>query len=284
MYHENKKFAFETNSSDTRPMSLTVDNLDSQPVDVPFLNSPGVYEILDTGMDKSYYGETGFLFRRFMQHWDGLQNETHECKALLQSFKNQDKNAGNFRFIVHKSGPQWARREDRLEYENMLVQQNKNRCYNSEAVSSVEKNVEPIRKQLYYKVYSSARDAARGENLGRTTILRHLSSLKHQDVYYLQTESFGHIPVFAKQEMGWSVLFSSMKECVDAKYATNVQNARRKMKRKEPGWSYAHVDENGKPLRIPYTLKPGQITYLQYCELFSFVFLVNWISKNCSNK
>lgn len=36
MYHENKKFAFETNGSDTRPMSLTVDNVDSQPVDVTF--------------------------------------------------------------------------------------------------------------------------------------------------------------------------------------------------------------------------------------------------------
>lgn len=70
-----------------------------------------------------------------------------------------------------------------------------------------------------------------------------------------------------------------MKECVEANYASNTQNPRRKIKRKISGWAYAHLDENEKTWRTSYTLKPGEMTYTQYCELFSFVFLVNKILK-----
>lgn len=37
--------------------------------DVTFLNYPGVYEILDTVNDKSYYGETKLLVHRLDQHY-----------------------------------------------------------------------------------------------------------------------------------------------------------------------------------------------------------------------
>lgn len=57
------------------------------------------------------------------------------------------------------------------------------------------------------------------------------------------------------------MLFESYQECIEAGYATNTQNARRKIQRKEPGWRYAHVDENGQPLRIPDSLKTGEIKY-----------------------
>lgn len=36
---------------------------------------------------------------------------------------------------------------------------------------------------------------------------------------------------------------------------------RRKIQRKEAGWRYTHVDENGKPFRISYSLKPAEIAY-----------------------
>jgi hypothetical protein len=41
----------------------------------------------------------------------------------------------------------------------------------------------------------------------------------------------------------------------------NHQSIRRKIKRGEPGWRFAHTDEKGKPLRIPYQLKAGEIAY-----------------------
>jgi len=75
---------------------------DFDPIDVSVLNHPGIYEILDI-------------------QYDGLMNESHESKALVIAFKQQNKQIENFRFRVLKSGPEWADREVRLEYEEMLI-------------------------------------------------------------------------------------------------------------------------------------------------------------------
>lgn len=244
--------------------------------DVTFLNYPGVYEILDVKNDKSYYGETNSLCRRFMHHHQGLTNDTHDCKALATAFKEQNKNIENFRFIVHKSGPEWEDKNLRLKCEEELIQKNRGRCYNTE---QEKPTVLKVRKPVMYDgtVYNSARDAAKALNVGRTPILRRVASDQWPNVYYIETQDYGFCPIFAKQNNGWSVLFASMADCVNATYATNVQNARRKIQRNEVGWRYAHFDRNNKALRIPYTLKKGEVSYEQYCEMCSFVYLVNFI-------
>lgn len=136
-----------------------------------------------------------------------------------------------------------------------------------------------VQKSVSYEgtVYSSARKASKALNIGYTTILGRIASDQWPNIYYVQTQDYGFCPIFAKQSKGWSVLFKSMGDCVKANYATNVQNARRKIKRKEDGWRYAHFDEKNKPLRVPYTLKKNEISYEQYCEMCSFVSLVNFI-------
>lgn len=70
--------------------------------DVTFLNYLGVYEILDTVNDKSYYGETKLLVHRLDQHFQQLMNESHPCKGLVKAFKLQNKNIANFLFIVRE--------------------------------------------------------------------------------------------------------------------------------------------------------------------------------------
>nr|AWI68422.1 putative GIY-YIG homing endonuclease [Pediastrum duplex] len=223
-----------------------------EPIDVSLLNYPGIYEILDIKNNFSYYRESKLLIQRFARHYEGLMDESHESKALIEAFKQQNKQIENFRFLVLKSGPEWADRKVRLEYENKLVQANKHRCYNVKGVSddssvlSQSKAKSPtemkarysktknIRNPLSYngKVYSSARAAAAGENIARSTVLRHVNSIKHPNVFYLQKEVYGQIPIFAKSEKGLSVLFNSMGECVKANYATSVQYAYRQIKRK----------------------------------------------------
>jgi len=117
-------------SSEKNSKSPTVTNGGADVVDVTFLNYPGVYEILDIKNDKSYYGETNSLNRQFMHHFQGLQNDTHDCRALATAFKQQNKEIENFRFLVHKSGPEWlcfAAKQDknlRLEYESELINNN----------------------------------------------------------------------------------------------------------------------------------------------------------------
>ena len=61
-----------------------------------------------------------------------------------------------------------------------------------------------------------------------------------------------------------SLLFNSYKERIAAGFATNNQNARRKIQRHEKGWRYAHLDNIGKPIRTPYTLQPGEISHDQW--------------------
>jgi len=62
-------------------------------------------------------------------------------------------------------------------------------------------------------------------------------------------------------KQGIKHIFESYQDCIEAGYATNVQNARRKIQRGDAEWRYAHLDRKGKPLRIPYKLKPGEISY-----------------------
>jgi len=143
----------------------------------------------------------------------------------------------------------------------------------------MKKAVRNTRKPLNYngKVYVSARAAAAGENIARSTVLRHVKSIKHPNVFYIEEQSYGQTPIFAKKNNGFSVLFNSMGECVNANYASTVQYAHRQIKQNAEGWRYAHLDSDNKPLRIPYKPKPGEVTYEQYCEIFSFLFLINSI-------
>lgn len=241
-------------SSEKKAQSRSINSFGSEVVDVTFLSYPGVYEILDIKNNKSYYGETNLLSRRFMYHHQGLINDTHDCKALILAFREQNKEVENFRFLVHKYGPEWEDKNLRLKYEAELIKNNRHRCYNTE----LERPTVPrLRKTVMYKgnPYNSARHAARELNLGRTTILRRIASEQYPNVYYIETQTYGFCPIFAKQSKGWSVLFNSMAECVNANYATNIQNARRKIQRNEDGWRYGHFDQNKNPLRVPYSLK-----------------------------
>lgn len=141
------------------------------------------------------------------------------------------------------------------------IQQNKERCYNG-----IYENPPIINRPFIYKGirYESTRDAIRkGAGVGRAHLKRLLIDPNNPEAYYLddETQPYGQIPIFAKKGDGPSVLFNSFKECVDAGYATNGQNARRKIQCGEVGWRYAHVDSEGKPIRKPYTLKEGEISY-----------------------
>ena len=106
-------------------------------------------------------------------------------------------------------------------------------------------------------------------NIPRSTLRRYLKKNIDPNIHYLsnEEENYGFIPIFGKKEDGPSVLFESFIECVAAGFATNTQNARRKIQKNIPGWRYAHVDSNGKPRRTPYLLKEGELSYKQYKQL-----------------
>jgi hypothetical protein len=38
------------------------------------------------------------------------------------------------------------------------------------------------------------------------------------------------------------------------------------VQRNEKGWRYAHIDNNGKPIRTPYTLQLGEMSYDQWIK------------------
>jgi hypothetical protein len=221
---------------------------------------PGIYEILDLKNNMSYYGESDCLCRRYGQHLRELRNGTHYCKSLLQSFQSQNEPDG-FKFFALEWGPSWDDKNLRIQRQDEYILANKSRCYNT-ADAPQQRSLCPIR--VNGKTYPSIRAAVREEKIARTTLIRYLDDPKNYGFVYLieQKQRYsGCIPIFGQKKGGPSVLFESYKECVDAGYATNSQNARRKIQKKELGWRYAHLDEYGKPLRVPYSLKPGEVAY-----------------------
>ena len=159
-------------------------------------------------------------------------------------------------------GIEWNNKEKRLAKEAEYIQQNSDRCFNVDQTQ----NIDPITiKPLMYKGerFKSVRDATKNLNRSKAQIKRDLSDPSKTDCYYLKAEiePYGKIPIFAQKGNGPSVLFESMTQCVEACYATNLQNARRKIQRSQPGWRYAAVDVENKPIRKKYTLKPGELSY-----------------------
>lgn len=235
--------------------------------DYSILTQAGVYQIYDINSDKMYFGETDNLFQRLNQHNRWLREKNHHNKGLRDS--SQKNPITNFKFIILHAGPDCKNLESRVECQDFYIEKNKDRCYNIVTINTENKIIRPI----MYKGerFESVREAARllktkGTPRSRTQLKRDLENPAVIDVFYLdnKVKPYGCISLFGKKNNSPSLLFTSYKECVAAGFATSTQNARRKIQRKENGWRYAHTNAEGKPLRIPYTLKPGEISYEQW--------------------
>lgn len=69
-----------------------------------------------------------------------------------------------------------------------------------------------------------------------------------------------------KKEVTPSLLFNGIVDAVAAGFATTKQNVTRKLKRGNSGWRYAHFDQEGKPRRSAYILKPNEKSFKQWLE------------------
>lgn len=78
--------------------------------------------------------------------------------------------------------------------------------------------------------------------------------------------SHGKTPIFAQKEGTSSLLFDGIVDAVAAGFATNRQNATRKLKRGNLGWRYAHFNEEGKPLRTTYVPEAGAKSFKQWLK------------------
>ena len=237
----------------------------SFPPDVTFLIHPGIYEIRDLQNDRSYYGETSNLFERFHLHYLHLKNEVHESRRLLQAFQDQNKSFENFRFLVLDWGPQWSDRDTRKIKGDEYIQANKHRCYNQEPFTHEHGKRYRVPLMARGTRYEDTRAAAKALKMSRATRRRLLANPSNSDYYYLEPETM-ETPFFGQKDNGPSVFFPTFTACIEASYATNTQNARRKIQRKMPGWRYATLTDEGKPYRGKYSLKEGEISYEDYMQ------------------
>lgn len=243
--------------------------IDFQNKDITDLILPGLYEILDKKNQKSYYGETDSLAKRYSDHLRELNNETHSNLSLQKAYTEIKKESriDNFRFIILEIGPEWKDKKKRLKKEQEYIELNRKRAYNAIEEKVFKKTIRPI--MANGKKYPSVHKASKDENIPRSTLMRYLNDPKNSDFYYLidqENSDYCMIPIFGKKENGPSIFFESYTECIKAGFASNHQNIRRKIKKKEPGWYFAHTDEKGNPLRIPYSLKPGEIAYKDWIQ------------------
>jgi hypothetical protein len=238
---------------------------------ISFLKDPGVYEILDVKNNCSYYGESECLLSRFQIHLRQLQNGTHFCKKLLDSYQKTGEK--NFQFFVIVSGPEWTSAQKRREYQNQLIEENSSSCYNQTQSQRFNYPSTVIRPIMYKgKKYNAVRQAVADKkhvSISRTTLKRQLADPAITDVYYLEEGHVPHgsIPIFAKQKDGLQVFFPSIRAAVQAGFAPNCNVAKRNLDTKVEGWTYVGFDTQGRPLRT-YTLKEGDLTFEMYLEKY----------------
>lgn len=239
----------------------------SGPLDITEAIGPGVYVILDTATGKGYYGESSELCIRLSRHKEALKKGTHENAALQEAWDNAA-DTSTFRFIVLERSLIWVDSTLRKQKEADLILANAKTCFNTLPGTPQPRGIQrPI--MINGNRYESSRDAARELKRARANILRDLRDPMKPDCYYLTAEEYGNIPVFAQigttGNDGPVLVFSSMKAVVEAKVATSTQMVRRRIQSNSfPNWRYAHEDDDGKPIRKPYVLKPGEMTYEQY--------------------
>jgi len=250
-----------------------VENNNSGGMDVTCVVHPGIYEIRDLETNLSYYGETDSLVHRLDSHRQ-LRKGTHENTNLRKRLQDNP-DLKNIRFIILHSGPEWADVEKRKKCEDDYIAANAERCYNVINPPTQKRSRKNV--MANGKLYTSDRKAAIGEKFSRASIVRFCEDPSNKDYYYVvqQVEvDPGSVPIFGQKGESPSLFFRSYTECIEAGFATNHQNARRKIQRKQPGWRYAHVDANGNPLRDKdgrhlrkaYQLKPGEISYVDWKE------------------
>jgi hypothetical protein len=261
----------EANFNQENQVTLTPDLLNK--IEVTFLVQPGVYEIYDTITTNSYYGETTCLFNRLNNHTQQLLKGTHDNLALKSALAtNPTLSKNRFLFFVLDYGSKWADQQKRVQRQNDYIKVNRARCFNVSKPEATLKQTQKISLNVPVRVrgvrYQSQRQAAKALGIGRTTLKRYCDDSNNTDFSWIYEESapWCYTPVFGQKEESPGVLFNNYKECIRAGFATSVQNIRRKIQRPEFGWKYAHVDNRGKPLRIPYILKPGEISYKQWVK------------------
>jgi hypothetical protein len=237
-------------------------NLENK-LNITNMKFPGVYEIYDPLTGFSYFGESQCLFHRFSHHERFLRENSHHSRPLQEAYRQ---NPGGFSYFVLDSGPEWQDQIKRIERQDAYIKlKGLEKCFNiDESLPKSNLKITPV--MVFGRRYASVREAARKSSFSRTTLRRYLDSGNHLEVYYLlkETELYGKVVFFGQKEKSPSLFFESYKECIEAGYTTNRQNAYRKIKRQTPGWRYAHVLPNGKPDRTPYTLKPGEMSYKEY--------------------
>lgn len=240
-------------------------------IDISFLLNPGVYEILDTGNNFSYFGESECLLDRLQMHKRQLVNGTHSCTALRESFIQQGSDFSKFQFLVIVSGPEWACVKKRRALEEQLIDDKKQACYN-QTTAAVYKTGDFLKRPIMYngKRYESVRGALKDTDhvkVSRATLKRQLLDQTKPDVYFIEGEEgvpVGSMPLFARKDDGPLLLFPSLKAVVRARYASSIYSAREKAEKNIDGWRFALFDKYGRPTRGSYKPQQGDLTYEEF--------------------
>lgn len=95
---------------------------------------PGVYMILCLMNNYRYYGETSNLSLRLAGHKRDLRQKKHANKNLQNDWNTFGET--HFEFSVLFIGPEWEKKETRLEKEVKLILAHPSLCYNTYAVMS----------------------------------------------------------------------------------------------------------------------------------------------------
>jgi group I intron endonuclease len=98
---------------------------------------PGVYAICCNVNGKVYFGESSNVVHRLGNHYNNLEEQTHECTELQQDWNFYGK--ATFSFISLGVGSEYKDIKIRRDYETELININLNKVYNQAINGSTPK-------------------------------------------------------------------------------------------------------------------------------------------------
>ena len=185
----------------------------------------------------------------------------------MQESYNKIREIEKFQFFIVVAGPEWVDKKKRLEFQNKLIEDNKDRCYNQTFEEMKSPPVSKIRR-ISYKghKYANIRAAVKQleltpDKISRSHLTRLVNNEKIEYAFYLDSENdgipHGSIPIFAKKSGTPLMLFSSIRKVLEAGFANSHREIVQKATNNIDGWFYPLLDNDGKPMKGVYKLKEG---------------------------
>jgi group I intron endonuclease len=229
----------------------TLSGSPSLPFNFNFFFLPGVYVIINTKINKYYFGESKNVADRLSGHYTTLIAGTHDCKELQNDWNLYGEDVFAFNILELGVNP-WSDPVERRKAERQYIQQHQGHVYNQMSVGEIKQplndNVQThnsIPVIVYGREFTSVSAAARENNTSLSSASYHLNNpdnLSDKNYVDMNRRAVTNVakPVFIGPLFENNILTGRLFASV-ALAAANLRindKTLRKYIREKPDWNY----------------------------------------------